>query len=150
MGYFFHCYTSTLWEHKLPLPCSVLWSENHMIIKACCRTITDYATTPLYNEKINLKNWHAFLSRPTLVPWLRKVGWSSYFPRRCCFTHSPLMFPTQSLIYYYRLRFVFVWPMSVNTWYWFNPKFSTDSESYLMGILKRKSWVNIVKYWFFY
>ena len=35
----FQCYTVTLREHKMPLPCSVLWSDNHMIIKACSRNI---------------------------------------------------------------------------------------------------------------
>ena len=56
------------------LPCFVLWSDNCIIVKACSRNITDYATTPVYKEKINLKIWCAFLWRPTFVPWPRKVG----------------------------------------------------------------------------
>ena len=54
------------------LPCFVLLSDN--CINACSRNITDYATTPDYKEKINLKILCAFLSRPNFISWPRKVS----------------------------------------------------------------------------
>ena len=150
MGYFFQCYTSTLWEHKLPLPYSVLWSENHMIIKACSRNITDYATTPLYNKKNQPKGLASFPFK-TYLSFLANESWLMFLLSKKMLFYPVFLNVSNSKSNHINIGYVlyFVWPMSVNTWYWFNLKLSTDSESSLMGILKRKRWVNIVRYWFF-
>ena len=96
-GQFFHCYTGTLRDHKLLLPCSVLWSDNRMIVKACSRNTTCEATNQIYKENINLKLRLSFQGLP-LFPGQGKSAKCSYFPRGCCFTHSPLIFATQSLV----------------------------------------------------
>ena len=75
----------------------------------------------------------------------------SYFPRGYCFTHLPFIFTIQSLIILLHGTFcISLFGQSLQTLSntQFHLKFSTDSESYFMEILKRKRWMNIVRYCF--
>ena len=97
----FHCYTGTLREHKLPPPCSVLGSDNCMIVKACSRNITGEATTPLYKEKINLKfpDRFSFQGLPSFLVQEKSVK-CSYFPRGCCFTRTLPYLISSKILYW--------------------------------------------------
>ena len=52
MGLLFYSDTVIFRKYKPPLSCSVLQSDNYMIIGACVRNITD-GVTLAYSERIN-------------------------------------------------------------------------------------------------
>ena len=133
----FHCSTGTLREHKLPLPCSVLWLDNCMIVKTCSRNITCEATTPVQKEKNQPKgSWRTFLSKPTFVPQLRKVSKMFLFSKRMllypfsfnfCNSESNHITTCMSCISLFGWN---LWTLSIT---WFHLKFSTDSEELFYG-----------------
>ena len=133
----FHWYTGTLREHKLPLPCSVLWLDNCMIVKTCSRNITCEATTPVQKEKNQPKgSWRTFLSKPTFVPQLRKVSKMFLFSKRM------LLYPFSFNFYNSESNHIttcmscislFGWNLWTLSITWFHLKFSTDSEELFYG-----------------
>ena len=73
MGWLLHCNTGSLRKHKPSLPCSILLSNNYVIIKTCIRNIKGQHQSRL-QQKSQLKSFRqAFLSWPSFIPWQRKV-----------------------------------------------------------------------------
>ena len=144
----FHCYTGTLRQDKLPLPCSVLWLDNCMIVKTCIRNITGEATTPVHKEKNQPKgSWRAFLSTPTFVPQLRKVSKMFLLSKRMLFYPFSFNFcNSESNHITTRMSCISLfgqslWTLSIT---WFRLKFSMDSELFYGNSQKK----NIVRYCF--
>ena len=104
-----HCNTCSLRKHKPSVPCSVLLSNNYVIVKACSRNITA-STNLAYSEKVNLQV-SVRLSYQGLLSFLgkEKSAKCTYLATGRCFIHPPLIFAAQSLIYQYSiLSFVLI------------------------------------------
>ena len=97
-GWFLHCNTGSLRKHKPFVLCSILLSNNYVIVKACSRNIKG-STNLAYSKNINLQVpiKLSFQSFP-LFPGKEKLTKCTYFATRRCFIHLPLIFTTQSLI----------------------------------------------------
>ena len=54
MGWLLHCTTDTLRKRKPSVSCSVLLSNNHVIVEGCSKNIMG-STVVGYSEKVNLK-----------------------------------------------------------------------------------------------
>ena len=93
MGWLLHCNTGSLRKHKPSVPCSILLSNNYVIIKACSSISLDYS------KKVNLKVF-VRLSFHDLPSFLGKEKFAkcTYFVTGHCFIHPPLICATQSLI----------------------------------------------------
>ena len=97
MGWLLHCITGSLREHKPFLLCSVLLSNNFVIVKACSKNTTGSTDLP-YSEKSQPRSSRqAFLSRPSFLD-TEKSAKCSCFVTGCCFIHPPLIFATERLI----------------------------------------------------
>ena len=91
--------TGSLRKHKPFIPCSVLLSNNYVIVKACSRNITG-STSLAYSEKFNLQVpirlpfqcLPSFLSKEMFTKY-------TYIMTGCCFVHPLLIFASQTLIY---------------------------------------------------
>ena len=97
-GWFLHYNTGYQRYHRPSVPCSVLLSNNYVIIKPCSRNIKD-SINLAYRENVNIEV-PVRLSFQSLPSFLgkNKPTKCTYFPMRCCFIHPPLIFVTQSLI----------------------------------------------------
>ena len=93
-----HSNTGCLREHKPSVPCSVLLSNDYVIVEVRSRNITG-STNLAYSEKINLEDL-VRLSCQGLPSFLdkEKSAKCSYFPTGRCFIHPLLIFATQSLM----------------------------------------------------
>ena len=98
MSWLLNCNTGSLRKHKPSVPCSVLISNNYVIVKTCSRNITG-STDLAYSEKVNLQV-SVQLSFQSLPSFLvkEKSATCTYFATRRYFIHPPLIFATQSLI----------------------------------------------------
>ena len=97
-GWFLHCNTGSLRKHKSFVLCSILLSNNYVIIKACSRNIKG-STNLAYSKNINLQvpiklSFQSLL----LFPGKEKLIKCTYFATRRWCIHLPLIFTTQSLI----------------------------------------------------
>ena len=98
MGWFLHYDTGSLRKHKPSVSCSVLLSNNYVIIKTCSKNIMG-STNLVYSEKVNPKV-PVRLSFQCLPLFLvkEKLTKCSYFTTGYCFINPPIIFATQSLI----------------------------------------------------
>ena len=88
----------SLRKHKPSVLCSVSLSNYYVIVKAFSRNISG-STNLAYSKKSQpASSCHSFLSRPSFVPWQRKVGKNHLLCDRTLFYPSSLIFATQSLI----------------------------------------------------
>ena len=97
-GLFLHCTTGSLRKHKPSVPCSILLSNNYVIIKPCRRNIKG-STNLAYSKNVTLEV-PVRLSFQSLPLFLgnEKSTKCTYFATGCCFIHPSLIFATQSLI----------------------------------------------------
>ena len=97
-GLFLHCNTGSLRKHNPSVPCSVLLSNNYVIIKPCSRNIKG-STDLAYSENLNLE-FPVRLNFQRLPSFLGKEKSTkcTYFAIGRCFIHPPLIFATQSVI----------------------------------------------------
>ena len=91
-----HSITGCLREHKPSAPCSVLLSNNFVIIKACSKSMG--STNLAYSKNVNLKvsvrlSFQGF----PLFLHTEKLAKCSCFVTGCCLIHPPLIFATKSL-----------------------------------------------------
>ena len=93
-GWFLHCNTGSLRKQKPSVSCSVLLSNNYMIVKACTRNIN-----LAHSENVNLEV-PVRVSFQTFSSFLGKEKSTKciYFAIGRCFIHPLLIFATQSLI----------------------------------------------------
>ena len=98
MGWLLHSNIDSLRKHKPSVSCSILLSNNYVILKACGRNITG-STNLAYSKKVNLKV-PVRLSFQGLPSFLdkEKLAECTYYVKGCCFIHLPLIFATQRLI----------------------------------------------------
>ena len=107
-GWFLHCNTGSLRKDEPSVPCSLLLSNNYVIVKPCSRNIKG-STNLAYSENINLEV-SVRLSFQNLPSFLGKEKSTKciYFATGRCFIHPPLIFATQSFNYiattYYALH----------------------------------------------
>ena len=97
-GWFLYCNTGSLKTHKPSLPCSVLLSNNYVIVKACSRNIKG-SINLAYSKNVNLEV-SVRLSVRSLLSFLGKEKSTKciYFATGRGFIHPPFIFATQSLI----------------------------------------------------
>ena len=91
MGWLLRFNTCSLRKRKPSVPCSILLSNNYVIVKACSKYITG-STDLAHSEKVNLQVLARLSSQR--LPSLTKKSWQNV----CCFIHLPLIFATQSLV----------------------------------------------------
>ena len=72
-GWLLHYNTDYLRKHTPSVPCSVLLSNNYVIIKPCRRNIKD-STNLAYSENVNIEvPVRLSFPKPFLAPWQKKV-----------------------------------------------------------------------------
>ena len=136
-----HSNTGCLKEHKPSVPCSVLLSNDYVIVKVRSRNITG-STNLAYNEKINLEDL-VRLSCQGLPTFLdkEKSAKCSYFPTRRCFIHPLLIFATQSLTVSPQHTKLFISLLSQSLWTlcitWCHERSSINSESYFAEVFNK-------------
>ena len=92
-----HCNNVSLRKHKPFVPCSILLSNNYVIIKACSSIIVG-STNLAYSKKVNLQvRVKLSLEGLPLLLWQRKVSKIYLLCDRTLFYSSSLNFATQSL-----------------------------------------------------
>ena len=98
MGWLLLCNTGFQRKYKPFVPCSLLLSNNYVIVKAFSRNITG-STNLVFSKKVNLQ-LPVGLSIQGLPLFLgkEKLVYCTYFAKGCCFIDPPLIFATQSLI----------------------------------------------------
>ena len=97
-GCFLQCSTGSLRKHKSCVLCSILLSNNYVIVKFCSRNIKG-STNLAYSENVNLQVpvRLSFQCPPSFLG-KEKSAKSTYFAKGPCFIHPPLIFATQILI----------------------------------------------------
>ena len=98
MRWLLHCNTGCLRELKPSVPCSVLQSNNFVIVKACSEKFMG-STDLAYSEKVNLKVpvRLSFQGLPSFRD-TEKSAKCKYFAAGCCFIYPLLIFASESLI----------------------------------------------------
>ena len=94
MRWLLHYNTDSLRKHKPSLPCSLLLSNNYVIIKACSGNIMG----SVQRKSQLTSSRQTFLSRPSFVSWQIKVDKIDLLCDRTLFYPSSINFVTQSLI----------------------------------------------------
>ena len=91
-GWFPHCNTGSLRKHKPSVQCSVLLSNNYVIIKPCSRNIKG-STNLAYSENVNLEvPVRLSLQSLPLLLGKEKSTKCNYFATGRCFIHPLLIF----------------------------------------------------------
>ena len=135
-GWFLHCNTGSLKKHKPSVPCSVLLSNNYMIVKACTRNIKG-STNLAYSENVNLEV-PARLPFQSFPSYLGKEKFTKciYFATGRCFIHPPLIFTTQSLIISLQHIKLRISLLSQSLWT-LCKRSSVNSESYSVEVVSK-------------